>query len=88
MEIPNPGHPLKPGMYARVELLLDVVKGALLVPLEAVGGAEGHPSVLVVRDGKVASVPIRLGAPDGPRVQVVQGLTLTDRVILQGKELV
>jgi len=36
----------------------------------------------------VASVPIRLGAPDGPRVQVVQGLTLTDRVILQGKELV
>ena len=88
VEIPNPGHPLKPGMYARVELLLDVVKGALLVPLEAMGGAEGHPSVLVVRDGKVASVPIRLGAPDGPRVQVVQGLTLTDRVILQGKELV
>src|SRR5262249_54871137 len=88
VEVPNPGNALKPGMYARVELLLEVIPGALVVPLEAVVGAEGRASLLVVRGGKVASVPVQLGASDGPRVQVARGIDPADQVILQGKDLV
>jgi multidrug efflux pump subunit AcrA (membrane-fusion protein) len=35
MEIANRGHLLKPGMYARVELVIDRHPGAVLVPGEA-----------------------------------------------------
>jgi hypothetical protein len=51
-------------------------------------GAEGQPTVLVVRDGKVASAVVELGPTDGPRVQVVKGLAPDAQVIFQGKELV
>ncbi len=88
VDIPNPGDLLKPGMYGRVQLLLGVQKDALLVPLEALGGTEGRPSVLVVRAGKVVAVPVQLGSADGPRVQIAQGLAADDQVILQGRELV
>jgi RND family efflux transporter MFP subunit len=88
IDVPNPGHLLKPGMYARVELLLEVIKGALTVPLESVGGVEGRASIMVVRDGKVAVQPVRVGVADGPRLQIVQGLAPTDQVIMQGRDLV
>jgi RND family efflux transporter MFP subunit len=88
VEIPNRERLLKPGMYARVQLLLEVRRGALLLPLEALVGAETKPAVLVVREGKVATVAVTLGEIDGPSVQVLQGLAPDDQVIVQGKELV
>jgi membrane fusion protein (multidrug efflux system) len=88
VDIPNPENLLKPGMYARVDLVVEVRSGALLVPLEVLTGAEGRPSVLVVRDGKVAAVAVELGPTDGPQVQVVKGLAPDAEVIFQGKELV
>lgn len=88
VDIPNPGHLLKPGMYARVQLVLEVRRGVLLVPLEALVGGEGQPAVLVVRSGTVTTVPVELGPTDGPRVQVVKGLGAEDQIIVQGKDLV
>jgi HlyD family secretion protein len=88
VEIPNPGQVLKPGMYGRVQLVIDVQRGALLVPLEALMGSETKPAVLLVRNGKVATQGVELGAQDGPVIQVVKGLNPDDQVIVQGKELV
>jgi membrane fusion protein (multidrug efflux system) len=88
VEIPNPDRLLNPGMYARVQLLLEVQRGALLVPLEALVGSESRPAVLLVRDGKVVTTPVVLGVADGALVQVTKGLGLDDQVIVQGKELV
>lgn len=88
VEIPNPERLLKPGMYARVQLVLDVQRGALLLPLEALVGGELRPAVLLVREGKVVTQPVELGPTDGPSVQVVKGLRAADQVIVQGKELV
>ena len=88
VDIPNGENLLKPGMYARIDLVVEVRADALLVPLEVLTGAEGQPTVLVVRDGKVASTVVELGPTDGPRVQVVKGLAPDAQVIFQGKELV
>jgi RND family efflux transporter MFP subunit len=88
VEIPNGELLLKPGMYARVQLVLEVLRGALLVPLEALTGSESKPALLVVRDGKVATQIVELGPTDGPLVQIAKGLAPGDQVILQGKELV
>ena len=68
VDIPNPDDLLKPGMYARVDLVLEVRTDALMLPLEALTGAEGRPTVLIVRDGqgggggRSSSVP-RTGPP-------------------------
>jgi RND family efflux transporter MFP subunit len=88
VDIPNPERLLKPGMYARVQLVLEVRRDALLLPLEALVGAETRPAVLLVRDGKVTTVPVSLGEIDGASVQVAKGLAPDDQVIVQGKELV
>jgi membrane fusion protein (multidrug efflux system) len=88
VDIPNPENLLKPGMYARVDLLIEVRRDALLVPLEALTGAEGRPTVLTVRDGKVATVTVELGPTDGPVVQIVKGVGPDAEIILQGKDLV
>ena len=88
IDIPNPENFLKPGMYARVELLVEVRPDALLVPLEVLTGAEGRPTVLIVRDGKVVAAPVELGPTDGPLVQVTKGVEPDTEVILQGKDLV
>jgi membrane fusion protein (multidrug efflux system) len=90
VDIPNPGNLLKPGMYARVDLVVEVRPDALLLPLEVLTGTgtEGRPTVLVVRDGKVVATAVELGPTDGPHVQVVKGLEPDSQVIVQGKELV
>ena len=88
VDIPNPGRRLKPGMYARVEIITKTRKQAQLIPVEALKLDEARPAVFVARDGTVVTVPVELGAQDGTFVEVVRGLTGTEAVILQGKELV
>jgi membrane fusion protein (multidrug efflux system) len=88
MEIPNPELLLKPGMYARVELVIDRHPGALLVPSEAVS-ADGDASfVFVVDKGVVGRRPIATGVGEGTLVEVVRGIGGEEQVIIEGKELV
>ena len=88
VEIPNPGGRLKPGMYARVEVLVETRQGALTIPTEALRLGEAQPSVMLVRNGAVEAVPVELGATDARGVEVLKGLSDKDQVILQGKDLV
>jgi len=88
VEIPNPGGRLKPGMYARVEVLVETRPGALTIPAEALRLGEAKPSVMLVRNGVVEAVPVELGAADARGVEVLKGLSDKDQVILQGKDLV
>jgi RND family efflux transporter MFP subunit len=86
--IPNPDGRLKPGMFARVDAIVETRKGVLTVPLESLRVGEGPPFVVVVRNGAVESVQIQLGAADASVIEVAKGLTERDLVILQGKDLV
>jgi RND family efflux transporter MFP subunit len=88
VEIPNPGGKLKPGMYARVELLVETRTGALTIPNEALRLGEAKPSVMVVAGGVVEAVPVELGASDARGIEILGGLGDKDQVILQGKDLV
>jgi RND family efflux transporter MFP subunit len=87
-DIPNSAGRLKPGMFARVELLVERRSRALTIPTEAIRVGELQPAVMVVRDGLVESLPVKLGAADGRGVEVLDGLSEQDLVILQGKDLV
>lgn len=88
VEVPNPNGRLKPGMFARVDLVVDRRPGALAVPVEALRLGDGRPSVVVVRGGAAEFVPVELGVTDGGWVEIVKGVGDKDAVIVQGKDLV
>ena len=88
VSIPNPDGRLKPGMFARVDAVVETRTGVLTVPLESLRVGEGPPFVMVVRNGAVESVQIQLGAADASVIEVTKGVNERDQVILQGKDLV
>jgi RND family efflux transporter MFP subunit len=82
---PNPGGEVVPGLAARVRVVTDEPRPALLVPEAAVGTADGRPYVLVVgpNDG-VEWRAVTVGPADGGLRVVRDGLTAEDRVIVGG----
>jgi len=89
MEIPNPGHLIKPGMYARVELVIDRHPKAILVPGEALAGEGDDVAVWTVgQGGVVGKRKVKTGATEGTLVEVTKGLEGGESVIVEGRELV
>ena len=83
---PNPDHLLLPGMYVRAVLNEGVDEDALLVPQRALlRDPRGQASVLLVNaQGQVESRPVDVGRTVGDAWQVLSGLKLGERVIVEG----
>ena len=88
MEINNPDGALKPGMYARVELVIDHHPKAVLIENEAIRNEGDVTVVFVVNQGVVSRKVINVGVTQGTLVEVTKGLTGAEQVIVEGKELV
>jgi membrane fusion protein (multidrug efflux system) len=82
---PNPDGLLRPGQYAKVRAVVNVVKGALLVPQRALTELQGSYQVATVDAGNHAHiVTVRTGAQMGAQVVVESGLHPGDRVVADG----
>ena len=88
MEIANREQLLKPGMYARVELIIDRHPGAILVQGEGISNEADVPVVYIVTNGVVGKRTIATGVGAGTLVEVTKGLQGDELVIVEGKELV
>jgi RND family efflux transporter MFP subunit len=85
VEVPNRGNRLKPGMYARVSLLVDERKNALVVPRPAVVDYDGKRGVWTVTgDNKAQFVPVELGMEAPERIEVRSGLKEGDQIVVVG----
>ncbi|VVE78709.1 macrolide transporter subunit MacA [Pandoraea sputorum] len=88
-EVPNPDHRLRISMTAQVNVLLGTAKQALSVPVAALGKKVG-PDRYEVRvlpaqgtgDGKAVTRQIVTGLNNNVRVEVKEGLTADDRVVI------
>lgn len=83
VDLPNPDGLLKPGMYGIARIVLDTDAKRSTIPTSCLAGElkGDRADVLVVRDGRAHKVSIRIGADDGMRVEVVEGLSAEDQVI-------
>ncbi len=82
--ISNPGSKLKPGMFARVQLVLAKRMDVVKVPLMAVTqGDKGHV-VFLAANGVARACDVKLGISDGVEVEVISGVTEGNKVIVQG----
>ena len=88
-EFPNPGNVLRPGQYARIRVVTEFRKGALLIPQQAVSELQGVYQVGVVgADNKVAIKTVKLGPLYGDMWVVDSGLQLGESVIVDGSQRV
>jgi len=83
-KIPNPGERLIPGSFARVEITIEEINDAILIPSEAVIPQINGEIVYVVRDGKAKSVPIKTGIRTETGIQITGGLAFDDTLIVTG----
>jgi membrane fusion protein, multidrug efflux system len=81
----NPGNILRPGIFTRLRAIVEVKKGALLVPQRAVSELQGSYSVVVVGgEGKAEIRPVKVGERIGSLWVVEKGLKPGERVIVEG----
>lgn len=83
LSIPNPGHRIKPGMYAEVEWT-ESQRSALVVPLTAVVDRGGQKYVFFADNGLARINPVTLGAVVGDVVEILSGLKGDERIVTTG----
>ena len=82
--MPNPESKLKPGMFARVQLVIAKQTDVVMVPLKAVTEGEKRPVVFLAANGVARACDVKLGISDGVDVEVISGVSEGDKVIVQG----
>jgi RND family efflux transporter MFP subunit len=83
IDVKNPQGTLKEGMYAEVKLVLQEVKSALNVPVQAIQRGSSAASVFRVdAQGRIEERKVTLGEETSDRVQVLSGLVEGDRVVI------
>lgn len=84
-ELPNPGHTLRPGMYATVRVGVEKHTNVMLVPSEALVMEKTAAFLFLADGGKAKKTPVKIGFNDGAKVEIVSGLAESAKVILVGK---
>ncbi|HKV45594.1 MAG TPA: efflux RND transporter periplasmic adaptor subunit [bacterium] len=88
IDIANPGHLLRPGMYATAQLSAGADKNILVVPLGALVTVGDQHFVWVVKDSAVTKRQVVVSRASGDVVEVTAGLDDSDQVIARGADLV
>ncbi len=82
IDLPNPRHVLRPGMFGRATLRLAEQSEALFLPAEAVrADSKGKKFVFIVHEGRVRKAAVETGLDDGKVIQV-KGLHGGEEVVL------
>jgi membrane fusion protein (multidrug efflux system) len=86
ISLPNPSYTLKPGMFARIGLLVGE-KEVLAIPEEVLikEAGTGNYYAFAVRDGRAERINLELGMRQNFKVEVLEGLKVGDQVVSKGK---
>lgn len=83
--IPNSGAKLRPGLFARVELILDRAEDAIWVSEDAIVPEKDQHFVYRVVDGRVLYTEVEVGKRQNAMVEISSGLTPEDVVVTAGQ---
>jgi len=82
-EVPNERGLLRPGAFARAEVVTQVDQPMVTLPASAVVVFAGVEKVMSVKDGKSVEIRVQTGRRQGDRVEVVSGLQGGEPVVAQ-----
>jgi RND family efflux transporter MFP subunit len=84
----NPGHLLKPGLFASVELIAAEREQVPAVPVDALLEEEEAAYLYVIKDGTARRREVSTGLREGIFVEITAGLREGETVILAGRKTV
>jgi multidrug efflux pump subunit AcrA (membrane-fusion protein) len=82
VEVPNFDGALRPGSFARAEIVVRAADPAVLVPASAVVSFAGVDKVIGVAQGKAVEKRVRLGRKSGDQIEIVSGLAAGESVVV------
>jgi multidrug efflux system membrane fusion protein len=84
-QFPNTDRKLFPNQFVNVRMVVDTLKGVVVVPSAAVQRNPQGPIVYVVKDDSTVTVrQVQTGATEGPNTAIASGLQAGERVITDG----
>lgn len=89
LRLENPGHELRPNMFAEVRIRATIADQVLQIPSSAVlRDARGDRVVQAVGENGFRIVPVKVGHRFDGRSQILQGLNAGDRVVVDGQFMI
>jgi RND family efflux transporter MFP subunit len=89
IDIENPDYKILSGMYAKALMQISSRDQTLSLPIIARARHQNEPFLLIVKEGKVERVPLRIGLTDKDYFEVLNTeITRETQVIIKGKSLV
>ncbi|MDZ7391890.1 MAG: efflux RND transporter periplasmic adaptor subunit [candidate division KSB1 bacterium] len=85
--VPNPRGELKPGMFARVTVVVAAKEDAIVVPTDALLGSETDRYVYVVEGGIAVRRAVRTGISQNGLAEIVSGLTEGEQLVVTGQQM-
>lgn len=83
--VKNAQQELMAGMYGSVSLVNSKSITALAIPRKALVGSSKNPQVYVIRNGKAVLTSFNAGTSDGEYIEVISGLSKTDKIVIKGQ---
>jgi RND family efflux transporter MFP subunit len=87
-EVPNADGRLRPGSFAKAEIVVQAADTAVLVPSSSIVSFAGIDKVVGVEDGKAIEKRVKTGRRNGDQVEIVDGVKPGEAVILQPGNIV
>jgi len=86
LKVNNDAGVLKPGMFAKVSLVLDIHENAQIVPQKALMVTDTETSLYVVADKKAKKVVVKTGYEQNGFVEVLTPLSEREPIVVVGQQ--
>jgi RND family efflux transporter MFP subunit len=87
-EVPNTDGRLRPGSFAKAEIIIEAGEQIVTVPRDSIVTFAGIEKVLTVAEGKTVEKRVRTGRRIGEQVEIIEGIAAGHHVIVQPGNLV
>ncbi len=84
--VPDKPLDLLPGMFARLQIVLEEQDDAVMVPKEAIVSTPQGESVFVVQEGKAEQRGVETGIEEEKQTQILSGVGAGDKVVVAGNQ--
>lgn len=86
---PNPDFILRPGLFAKIKIEMQVIRGAILIPQRCITELQGRYSVYAVNDSnKVETIQITPGQKIDDYIVVTEGLKPNEKIVIDALQKV
>ncbi|HRR95327.1 MAG TPA: efflux RND transporter periplasmic adaptor subunit [Candidatus Ratteibacteria bacterium] len=88
ISVKNQNYLLKPGMFARTNIIITSHKNVIVIPFDAIVEREGKKCVFVVEGNYAKMKEITTGLQEVDKIEVTSGLTENENLIIEGQNTV